>query len=101
MLIGKDAASSKLIRHRINLRSSAESEIIGVENNMPGVIWTLCFFGGNGLNVNKNIVYQDNQSAIIMERNRKYLHGKKNRHIDMRYFFITDHIEQKELSIEY
>ena len=59
------------------------------------------FTRGQGFKVNKNIVYQDNQSAIIMERNGNYSCRKKTRHIDMRCFFITDCIEQKEVSIEY
>ena len=62
---------------------------------MPGVLWTLLFLGGQGFKVNDNIAYQDNQSTILMESNGKYLCGNKTRHIDMRYFFITDQIEQK------
>ena len=45
-------------------------------------------------------MYLDNQSAILMERNGNYSCGKKTRHIDMQYLFITDRIEQKEVSVE-
>ena len=83
----KDASDSKSIRHRINLRISAESEIIGLNDNMSGVLWTLHFL--------------DNSSSIIVERNWKYLFGKKTRHVDVWYFFITDRIEQKEVRIKY
>ena len=38
MLLGKCAAASKLISHRINSRSSTDSEIIGVDNYMPSVL---------------------------------------------------------------
>ena len=38
---------------------------------------------------------------MLMERNEKYSCGKKMRHIDMRYFIITDIIKKKELNIEY
>ena len=72
-----------------------------IKKDMSGVIWTLWFLGCQGFKVNKNIVYQYNQSAILMESNRKYSCGKKTHHIDMRYFFIADHIEQKEVSVEY
>ena len=101
MLLGKGAAARKSSKHRINLRSSTESEIIGVDNHMIEFLWTLWLRGGQGFKVNDNIVYQDNQSAILMERNRKYLCGKKTCHIDMRYFFINDRIEQKEVSVGY
>ena len=72
MLLGKGAAARKLIRHRINSRRSTRSEIIWVDDHMPGVLWTLSLLGGQGFKVNKNIVYQNNHSAILMERNRKY-----------------------------
>ena len=68
MLIGKCVAASK----SINSRSSTKLEIIVVDNHMSGVIWTLRFLGDQGLKVNENIVYQDNQSAILMERNGNY-----------------------------
>ena len=85
-LHGKGAAASKLIRHRINLRSYTESDIIGVGDHMTGVLWTLRFLGGQGFKVKNTIVYQDNQIAILMERNGKYLCGNKTCHIYMRCF---------------
>ena len=93
MLLGKVAVSSKSRSHRITSRRSTESEIIGVDDNMPGVISTFPFLKGQFFKVNKNIVYQGNQSAIFVERRGKYLFGNKTRHIDIRYFFITDRIE--------
>ena len=60
MFFGKCAAVSNLSRHRINSRSSTKSDILGVGNHIPGVIWTLCFLGGHGYKVNKHIVYQNN-----------------------------------------
>ena len=80
---------------------STESEIIGVDDHIPGVLWTLRFLGSQGFKVNNNITDHDKQSAILMERNGKHLCGKKTRHIDMRYFFITDRIEHNEVSVEY
>ena len=41
ILLKESVADSKSSRHRINSRSSTESDIIGLYNNMPGVIWTL------------------------------------------------------------
>ena len=100
MLPGKGASSRKSSRYRINLRSPTKSEIIGVGDHMPVVLWTLHFIGVQGFKINKNIVYQDNQSAIFMEMNRNYSCGKKTHHIDMRYFFITNCIKQKEVGVK-
>ena len=61
----------------------------------------LWFLGVQGFDSKENIVYQDNQSAILMESDGKYLCRKKTCHIDMRYFFIADQIKQKEVSVKY
>ena len=47
MLLGKGAATRKLSSHRINLTSSTKSDIIGVDNRIPDVLWTLNFLGAS------------------------------------------------------
>ena len=49
----------------------------------------------------ENIIYQDNQSAILIEKNGIRSIGKQSRHINIRYFFIKDRYDKKELTIEY
>eukprot|EP00957_Ditylum_brightwellii_P074718 5679266-Ditylum_brightwellii.AAC.1 len=51
--------------------------------------------------VSDNIVYQDNESAIRLEKNGKGSSSKRTRHIDIRYFFVTDRIEAGDLTTEY
>jgi len=51
--------------------------------------------------VTDNVVYQDNQSAILLERNGQASCGKRTRHINIRYFFIKDRVANQELRIEY
>jgi hypothetical protein len=46
-------------------------------------------------------LYQDNQSAILLEKNGRASSSKRTRHINIRYFFVTDRIANKELSVEY
>ena len=57
MLFGKSAADSKSSNRRINLRISTESEIIEVDNHMPGILWALRFLGEQCFSVNENNVY--------------------------------------------
>ena len=45
--------------------------------------------------------YQDNQSAILLEKNGRLSSSKRTRHFNIRYFFITDRISKREISIEY
>ena len=46
-------------------------------------------------------VYQDNQSAILLETNGRASVGKGTRHIKIKYFFVTDKVKDKELKILY
>jgi hypothetical protein len=47
------------------------------------------------------IVYQDNQSSILLEKNGRASSSKRIRHINIRYFFVTDRIAAKEIAVEY
>ena len=40
-------------------------------------------------------------SSILLERNGKASSGKRTRHINIRYFFITDRVNMKEVEIEW
>ena len=46
------------------------------------------------------IVYEDNMSTIALVRNGKSS-SDKTRHIAIRYFFISDRIMNKEISVDY
>ena len=52
-----------------------------------------------GYDIKQKILFQDNQSAINMDKNGKKLCTGKSRHIDIRYFFAKDIIEIKKMSI--
>jgi hypothetical protein len=68
---------------------------------MPLVVWTHSFITAQGYKVKDNVVYQDNQSAMRLEKNGRASSGRRTRHIDICYFFVTDQVKQKELRIEY
>jgi len=99
--LGKGAAYSMSTRQRINTKSSTEAELVGVDDAMPNIIWTQNFLRSQGYAVKGNVVYQDNQSAILLEKNGRASSGKRTRHVDIRYFFITDRIQHGEVTIEY
>jgi hypothetical protein len=46
-----------------------------------------------------NVLHQDNQSAILLERNGKTSSSQKTRHIDIRYFFLKDRLNTERLQI--
>ena len=54
-----------------------------------------------GYEVNDNLIYQDNQSAMLLEKNGRKSSGKKTRCLDIQYYFITDQIAQKNVRVAY
>jgi hypothetical protein len=50
----------------------------------------------------ENLLLRDNKSSILLlERNGKASRGKCKRHINIRYFFITNRVNMKEVAIEW
>ncbi len=68
---------------------------------MPIILWTNYFLEAQGYGHQDTILYQDNQSAILLERNGRASSGRRTRHVNIRYFFVTDRVKNGELRIEY
>jgi hypothetical protein len=88
-------------KQKLNTRRSTESELAAVDNCMPAICWTRYFLESQGYGVFENVLYQDNQSAILLEKNGKASSSKRTKHINIRYFFVTARIANNELSVEW
>jgi hypothetical protein len=88
-------------KQKLNTRSSTESELVGVDDMMPSILWTRYFLKAQGYKVSNNIIFQDNKSTMLLERNGKALSSKRTKHINIRYFFITDRISKGEVHVEW
>jgi hypothetical protein len=75
--------------------------LVGADDVMPQILWTLYFLEAQGYKIQDNILYQDNKSAILLESNGRGSSGKRTRHINVRYFFIADRVKSKEIRIAY
>jgi hypothetical protein len=51
--------------------------------------------------VTANVVYQENQSAMLLGKNGKMSSSKHTCHLDVQYFFVTNNIHEKHLWVEY
>ena len=47
------------------------------------------------------MIYQDNKSAILMKKNGRNSCTGNSRHINIRYFWIKDVVEQGNVKVEY
>jgi hypothetical protein len=101
MMLGKGAMQSIVRKQKMNVRSSTEGELVAVDDAATMILWTKLFFEAQGYDVEKNIVYQDNKSAILLETNGKKSSGKRTRALNIRYFFITDQVEKGNAQIEH
>jgi hypothetical protein len=84
---------------KLNTRSSTETEILGADNFMPAIYWTRYFMKAHGYGFKDNVLFQDNKSSILLEKNGKALRSKRTKHINIRYLFITDRVSKEELSV--
>ena len=51
--------------------------------------------------IQNNVIYQDNQRTIRLEKNGKQSSSKRTIHINIRYYFITNSIITQEASVEF
>ena len=101
MTMGDGAIQSISRKQKLNTRSSTEAELIGVDDAMTMILWTKLFLEDQGYNIQENVVYQDNKSAILLEKNGRKSAGKRSRALNVRYFFVTDQVEKGNVMIEY
>jgi hypothetical protein len=52
-----------------------------------------------GCDVKDNVLFQGNKSSTILEKNGTASSSKRKKHINIRYFFITDRVSKEEVSV--
>ena len=67
--MGQGSIYSNSLKQKLVAQSSTESELVGVHDILPQILWTRNFLMSQGYPVQKNVVYQDNMSAMLLENN--------------------------------
>jgi hypothetical protein len=101
MSIGKDAAISFSNKHKINTKSSSESELVSANQALSSILHTRYFIEAQGCSVEQNILFQDNQSTMRLEVNGSFSSSKQTKHIKCRNYFICDKVANNDLKIMY
>ena len=101
MTLGKGMIYRTSTRQKLNTHSSTEAELVAVDDCMSQVLWTCYFLEAQGYNINDCIIYKDNKSAILLEQNSRASSSKRTRHINIRYYFVTDRINCGEIKLKY
>jgi len=99
MSLGRGFPIVSSTKQKLNTQSLTETELVGADEFMPAICWTRYFMEEQGYQVSDNVLYQDNKSAILMEKNGKASSSNRTKHINVPYFFITDRIQKGEVSV--
>ena len=108
LTMGKGTVLLLSLKQKINTKSSTEAELVGVDDAMNFVVWSKLFFDWQFKDYNSstptsqlckmNVLLQDNTSAIQLKQYGKRSSSKQTRHISIRYFYVTDKLQDKTLT---
>ena len=101
LTLGKGILQNASRKQKINTCSSTETELIGVYDMLPNILWTRLFLKAQGYKSTETIIDQDNKSSILLENHGKFSSSKRNKQINIWYFYITDKIKNKEVKVRY
>ena len=80
--------------------SSTEAEQIAASLASQEAVWLRSLLGDiSFVQKEPTVIKEDNQGTIALSRNTKY--HPRTKHIDIKYHFIRDKVEKKELVLEY
>ena len=99
--MGKGAVYSASTKQKNMTSSSTEAELVGVADVLPKILWCRHFIESQACIVEDVKVYQDNQSAILLETNGQKSVGKGTRYVQIKYLFVTDKFKNDELKVVY
>ena len=91
---------AKSVQQKCVCRSSSEAELIGADTCIPYVLNLRVLLTELGYPQPPTVLYQDNQSAIHLSE-----HGDskscRTQHIRVRYHYLQERIEAKDIQISY
>jgi hypothetical protein len=101
MTFSKGMMNGNSTKQKLNTTSSTRAEVVAVHDNMGALLWTRYFLEEQGYPQDPSVLYQDNQGAMLLENNGRSSSGKHTRHIEIRYFFVTDCVKRGHIEIRY
>ena len=101
MSMGNGSIYSGSWKQKMVTRRSTESEVVGVHDVLPQILWTKKFLEDQGMSIKETVLYQDNMSSMLLERNGRQSSTKRTKHMDIRYFYVSDHVQNKTISLQH
>ncbi len=66
---------------KCNTKISTETELILLADKLADVIWMRYFIECRGYDIDEYVVFQDNMSALSLEKNGRISSSKQTKHI--------------------
>ena len=82
---GHGVTHTKCLKQKINTKITTESEIVAASDYVAHAVWLAGFMRDQGYHIDRKMLYQDNMSAIFIEKNGSVSAGEKSRHINIRF----------------
>jgi hypothetical protein len=82
------------------IQSFTETELVTADDVTPQIIWTWQFLWSQGVKVTQSIVYKDNKSTKLLEKNGMGSSSRCTRHIKIIFFITKDHITAGDLELQ-
>ena len=101
MTMGKGTVQSMSTKQKVNTRSSTEAELVSVDDIILKVLWTRRFLEAQSYGIMDVVVYHDNLSTMKLEEKGRASSRKRTHHFHIKFFYITDLIQQQLLHTEY
>ena len=100
MTLGKGATCMASCKQKLNTKSSTEAELVAIDDVMGQVLWTRHFLAAQNP-IPTMTIYQDNKSRILLAEKGRSSSSKRTRHINIRYYFVTDKIKKGEVKVAF
>ena len=72
-------------KQKLNARSSTKSELIGIDDAIPPIMWLLYFIKAQGYDVTRIIFYQNSKSTTLLAINGRMSSSKMTKHVHHQY----------------
>ena len=69
MSMGSGAIINIARKHKMNVASSTEGELVSIADVLGVIMWSKYFMEAQGYTMENNILYQDNKSTILLAKN--------------------------------
>ena len=92
MAMGKGALVNIARKHKLNTGSSTEAKLVSIADVLGMMMCCDYFMKAQGYAIENNILYQDNKSTILLEKNGRTSAGKNSKQIKNSFFLIGDKV---------